>query len=444
MAISDNPKAGHTLATQFGVPEGRITDAWRCRVERIFSRLVPRCVPTAHQIWLRTPEDIEAFAEALLAGDRDFSAIEYVCITEAVVDIYDLVDFFTRLHRQLPEHTRVLYHNFNWMWGPLFKVAGLLGLTRNRLLGAYYRRPDLETFAEMSGWEHSRILPGIFLPLRLPVIGFLLDGVLAKLPLVRALALNELYVVRKIGGTVQERSVSVLIPCRNEADNIEAAIRRTPVFGSTQELLFIDDQSTDGTAAAVARCQDAFPERKIRCVDGPGRGKGRAVKAGAEAAAGDICMILDADLTVIPEDLPQFYVALAARRADFVHGTRLVYPLEKDSMRLANILGNIFFSKLFSFILDQRTTDTLCGTKVFWRHDWPKFEEARDVLGDADLWGDYNLILGAAAYGLKVGQLPVRYFERLEGLTKMNRRLRNAAIMWRVCWRALWRIKFVW
>jgi hypothetical protein len=153
-------------------------------------------------------------------------------------------------------------------------------------------------------------------------------------------------------------------------------------------------------------------------------------------------MILDADLTVIPEDLPQFYQAMIARRADFIHGTRLVYPLEEDSMRFANIIGNVAFSLLFTFILDQRTTDTLCGTKVFWRRDWPKFEESREILGDADVWGDYNLILGAGKYGLKLAQLPVHYFERLEGLTKMTSRLRNATIMGRVCWLALWKVKF--
>ena len=153
-------------------------------------------------------------------------------------------------------------------------------------------------------------------------------------------------------------------------------------------------------------------------------------------------MIPDADLTVIPEDLPQFYNVIKWHYADFLHGTRFVYPQEKGAMRYLNLLGNIGFALLFSYILEQRTTDTLCGTKVFWRHDWPKFEEIQERLGNTDIWGDYNLIFGAAFFGLKISQLPVRYFERIEGETKMTRRLRNATIMFRVAWYALWKIKF--
>jgi hypothetical protein len=160
-------------------------------------------------------------------------------------------------------------------------------------------------------------------------------------------------------------------------------------------------------------------------------------------ATGEICMILDADLTVIPEDLPQFYEAMRHRWADFIHGTRLVYAQEEQAMRAANIVGNVAFSQLFTYILGVRTTDTLCGTKVFWRRDWPTFEETRLLLGDADVWGDYNLIFGASQFGLKVSQLPVRYFERLEGVTKMNKRIKNGLIMLRVSWLALLKLRFM-
>jgi len=173
-------------------------------------------------------------------------------------------------------------------------------------------------------------------------------------------------------------------------------------------------------------------------VQGPGEGKGNAVRT----ASKDICMILDADMTVIPEDLPQFYEAMWVRKADFIYGTRLVYPHESGAFRAANIVGNMCFSWMFSYILDQRTTDTLCGTKVYWRKDWTLFEECREELSNIDLWGDYNLIFGASRFCLKIGQLPVRYFERLEGETKMNKRIRNSPIMLQVATRALFRIKF--
>jgi glycosyltransferase involved in cell wall biosynthesis len=244
-------------------------------------------------------------------------------------------------------------------------------------------------------------------------------------------------------GTVEDHSTTVLIPCKNEEDNIRAAVKRMPDFGKSVELLFINDKSTDRTEEEIHLCQKEYPDKKIVLVQGKGLGKGEAVRTGMKVATGDICMILDADLTVIPEDLPHFYEAINFRRADFVHGTRFVYSQEEGAMRFANIIGNTGFSIIFSYILEQRTSDTLCGTKVFWRRDWPIFEETKEILQNSDLWGDYNLIFGASRFGLKIGQLPVRYFERLEGITKMNKRIKNGLIMIRVAWHALWSVKFV-
>src|SRR5208337_1841076 len=95
-----------------------------------------------------------------------------------------------------------------------------------------------------------------------------------------------------------------------------------------------------------------------------GKGKGDAVRLGFTAATGDILMILDADLTVPPEDLPRFYDALRSGRGEFINGVRLVYPMEDRAMRPINFLGNKFFSQAFSWLLGQPIKDTLCGTKA--------------------------------------------------------------------------------
>ncbi len=443
-SILKNPKLNQGASIQIGARDGMITPVWRKRIIDFYSSIIPSHIDRSRQLWIETPQDIADFTERLKDDQYDLSSIEYICIVESIADIYDITDFFIRLKEKLPDNARVLYSNFNWMWAPLFRISGLLGFSRNRKYGNFVRDDDLNCFLDISGWENVKRMRRYILPFKLPLISAFLDNFLVRLPVFKGLAVNTFFIARKISeGKSKDHSVTVLIPCKNEQDNIEAAVRRMPDFGKSLEILFINDQSTDHTKEEILRCQREYPEKNITLVQGKGIGKGEAVRQGMKKAAGEICMILDADLTVIPEDLPQFYEAINTRRADFIHGTRFVYPQETGAMRFLNIIGNSAFSMIFSYILEQRTTDTLCGTKVFWQRDWPVFEEMRAILKNADLWGDYNLIFGASRFGLKISQLPVRYFERLEGMTKMNRRIKNGLIMLRVAWHALWHVKFV-
>jgi hypothetical protein len=165
------------------------------------------------------------------------------------------------------------------------------------------------------------------------------------------------------------------------------------------------------------------------------------VRAGMAEATGDVLMILDADMTVMPEDLPAFFVAITENKGEFINGTRMMYPLEGDAMRTANIIGNKAFALVFTFLLEQRITDTLCGTKVVMRDNYAKLLRARDYFGDIDQWGDYDWIFGAAKNHLKLVELPIHYIERTAGVTKMTKRFRNGIIMLRMCWVALRKLK---
>ncbi len=443
-SILSNPKLSKHASIQLGSQEGLITPSWRKRISKFYKSIIPSHIDMSKQLWLITPQDIVEFSEKLKDDNHDLSSIEYVCIVETIADIYDIIDFFSRLNKKLSDNAKVLCTNFNWIWAPLFRISGLLGFSRDRTFGNFVRDDDLNCFLDMSGWESVKKMKRYILPAEVPVLSAIFDSFLVKLPVFKAFAVNTFFIARKCsGGKTDDHSVTVFIPCKNEEDNIEAAVSRLPSFGKSIEMLFINDKSDDGTENEILRCQNKFPEKNIVLVQGKGAGKGEAVREGMKQATGDICMILDADLTVIPEDLPQFYDALNSRRADFIHGSRFVYSQEKGAMRFANIIGNSVFSIFFSYILEQRTTDTLCGTKVFWRRDWPIFEEMKEILKNTDIWGDYNLIFGASRFGLKISQLPVRYFERLEGITKMNKRLKNGLVMLKVAWHALWSVKFV-
>ena len=187
----------------------------------------------------------------------------------------------------------------------------------------------------------------------------------------------------------------------------------------------------------------AHPDRDVKLIrQGSGVGKGDAVRKGFAAATGDVLMILDADLTVPPEELPKFLKALASGRGEFVHGSRLVYPMEKQAMRFLNTLGNKFFSLAFTWLLDQRFKDTLCGTKVLYRRDYERIAAGRGYFGDFDPFGDFDLIFGAAKLDLKILEIPIRYRERTYGTTQISR-FRHGWLLLRMCLFALRRIKFV-
>jgi hypothetical protein len=153
-------------------------------------------------------------------------------------------------------------------------------------------------------------------------------------------------------------------------------------------------------------------------------------------------MILDADLTVPPEDLPRFYEAWRSHKGEYVNGVRLVYPMEERAMRAFNFIGNKFFSLAFSWLLSQSIKDTLCGTKVLSKAHYEMIAANRAYFGDFDPFGDFDLIFGAARYNLKFVDLPIRYRERTYGDTNIQR-WSHGWLLLRMVFFALWRIKFI-
>lgn len=239
----------------------------------------------------------------------------------------------------------------------------------------------------------------------------------------------------------KEHSVSIIIPARNERGNIEQAILRTPEFGSHQEFIFIEGGSKDGTWEEIERVAKNYQNKDIKYFQQTGHGKGDAVRLGFSKASGDVLIILDTDLTVSPEDLPKFYQAIQQGRGEFINGCRLIYPMEKEAMRFLNLVANKFFGLLFSWLIGQNYKDTLCGTKVLFRHHYQQIADNRSYFGDFDPFGDFDLIFGAAKQNLKTIEVPVRYKERTYGSTQI-RRFYHGLLLFRMCWFAAKKIKF--
>jgi hypothetical protein len=391
------------------------------RIEEIARDLHP-------EFEFHTVEAIEAL--------RVEGVFDYILIIDAINEFFDVQQVLESLVPLCSESTRIVIMYQNFLWQPLAELAGQAGLLREKPPQNWLSHQSLSHLLHLSGFELVCRRHTILWPFRIPLLERFVNRTLARLPFLERLCLIDALVARRAPNalaTPKPATVSVVVPCRNEAGNIEDAVRRTPEMGAGTEIIFCDDQSTDGTADEVRRMQALFPERNIRLVEGPAICKAENVWCGFAAAENDILMILDGDLAVPPEDLPRFYNALVQRRGEFINGTRMIYPMRDQAMRLANIFGNKMFGMLFSHILRQDISDTLCGTKALWRADFERMRSLRGTWGIDDRWGDYELIFGAAKLNLKRVDMPVHYMERTYGETKMTGRLGNALVMLKMC-----------
>lgn len=376
-----------------------------------------------------------------IKGFPESAAVEGVFDSIIVADPGEIVDVqaaLQSLRRRCHRSTRLYIYGYNPLWENLLKLAESAGLKMRLPELNWLTDFDYRCLLELSGFELVKTHRLALLPVRVPLLSWLANTVLAALPGLRRLCLIQVLVARPVPEARDPAgcSVSVVIPCRNEEGNIRPAVERLPELGSRTEIIFCDDRSTDGTRAEIESVIRENPGRDIRLVEGPGICKSRNVWAGFDAAKNDIVLILDADLAVMPEEMPRFVEALALNRGEFINGSRLVYPVPRLAMKTANRAGNVAFSWLFSLLLGQRIKDTLCGTKALWRSDWLRLRKYVDYWGMADRWGDYDLLLGAALLNLRIVDLPVHYQERVAGVSKMTRVLHNARIMLTIMFRA--------
>lgn len=372
---------------------------------------------------------------------------DYVILSDLVNELWDVQTVIERLASVCTASTRVIINTYSRLWSAPLAAVRRMGLA-NPILGQnWLTREDLANLLALGGFEVIRQWQEVLCPVGIPLVAPLCNRYLARLWPLRYLALTNFIVARPMPepaarASAPEPVVSVIVPARNEAGNIEEVVRRVPEMGAGTEIVFVEGHSRDDTYAAIERAIARNPQRRIRFLRQSGIGKGDAVRAGFAAAEGEVLMILDADLTVAPEDLPRFYAALRSGRGELINGVRFVYPMEKQAMRPLNFLGNKFFSLAFSWLLGQPVKDTLCGTKVLSRDDYETITENRSYFGDFDPFGDFDLLFGAARLDLKIADLPVRYHERTYGQTNIQR-WKHGLLLLRMAAFALMRLKFV-
>jgi SAM-dependent methyltransferase len=388
--------------------------------QRVGVDMLPEVVEEAQR---RHPHIVFQTGEATSLGDLPrFDAIVCDRLCHSVLDVRALL---ASLRERLTEGGRIYLTTFNYLWEVPTRLAERAGWKLPSPTANWLSESDFQNLFTLTGLEVVRFEDRLLVPADLAGLGEGLNRYAAKLPLWQHLALYRVYVLRRRelpAPVKRDATVTVVVPTRNEAGNVAGAIQRTPVMGARTELIFVEGGSTDGTWETIQREIAAYRGLlKLSAYQQTGKGKGDAVRLGFAKATGDLLMILDADLTVPPEDLPVFFEAAVRNQADYLQGTRLVYPMEPGAMRFFNKLGNMAFSQLFTYLLQQPIKDTLCGTKVIWRKDYERLAAARHVFGDFDPFGDFDLIFGAARLNLKIGEIPVRYRERVYGETNIQR-----------------------
>ncbi|HET6594097.1 MAG TPA: glycosyltransferase [Anaerolineales bacterium] len=380
------------------------------------------------------------------ADAHDLSALnekfDIIILSDLVNDLWDVQRVFEQLKRLSTPSTRIILNFYSRLWQIPLSIARRLNLAEPTLYQNWLTRDDVRTLLRLSDLEAVRFTQEILWPLPL---GGIANRVLVRLWPFSEMALCNFVIARAVrlgGQNADEPTVSVIVPARNESGNIKAIFERTPQMGRETEIIFVEGHSRDDTYAAIEQERMAHPSTPSSLFRQTGIGKADAVRLGFSKAKGDVLMILDADLTVPPEDLPRFYEALVSGKGEFINGVRLVYPMEKEAMRPLNFLGNKFFSMAFSWLLGQPIKDTLCGTKVLWKRDYEQIAANRSYFGDFDPFGDYDLIFGAAKLNRKIVDLPIRYRERTYGSTNISR-WKHGLLLLRMVAFAARRIKFV-
>jgi len=380
-----------------------------------------------------------AASEIELRGEREHRTA--VLLNGNLNRELNIQDLLMRIRERMSRSSRVVVVSYNPYLAALYRLATWLGLRAPEPNMTFVTLTDLRNLARLSGLEIVRVRPCVAFPWRMLGVGTAINALLSGLPFFRLRALVHVITLRPLVADIERPSLSIVIPARNERGNIEEALRRMPDLRTKIEVIFVEGNSSDGTWDEIQRVAAAWRDRfDIKTLQQTGKGKNDAVRTGFSRASGELLTILDADLSMPPELLVQFYEAWVRGLADFVNGSRLVYPMEGNAMRFLNRLGNVFFAKALSYVLDTPIGDSLCGTKLVTRHDYARMTLWRRDFGEFDPFGDFELLFPAAVLSLGVIDVPVRYRARSYGSTNIHR-FRDGLVLMKMTLLGWWRVK---
>ncbi len=359
---------------------------------------------------------------------------DYVIIPNSVAHFYDIQTVLEKTSKAMGKNSKIIMTATNPRWEQIFSLLEKFNLKRPEKPRNWLSLEDLKNIFEISGYEVEESGYSIIIPSHIPFLSNKINNLIKGNGFFARFCVEQYIVAKKAKlGKEKKLSCTVVIPCYNEEENIKQAIETVPKMGTKTEVLVVDDGSSDKTVQVVKRVMKKNKNLKLISYK-PNQGKGYAVKKGFDAVVTDTMMIQDADMTVPPEELPRFFNLIAEGKADFVNGTRLIYPMEEQAMRNLNMIGNVVFGHVFSWLLGERITDTLCGTKALFRKDYGKIKMS------GKSWGDFDLLFGAAENKLKIVEMPVHYKKRIAGESKMKV-VQHGLSLLKMSFIGFWRLK---
>ena len=368
---------------------------------------------------------------------------DYILISHAFSEINDVQAFIKKIKSLCHKDTRIVVVYFNFFWKAILDLGESLGLKYPPFKEPnWLSEADIDNLLYLESFEKIKSGRRFIFPYFLPFISEFINKFLGQLPLINSLCLTN-YTIYRPFPTAQDYSVSIVIPARNEEGHIPGILKKIPPLGKSTEIIFVESFSNDNTYEAIKREIGNYKGPfSVKLFKSSKEGKGNAVRVGFSNAKNELLMIEDADLTVSPRDLTKFYDAVSKGKGELVVGSRLVYPMEKQAMRVANYFGNKLFSMAFTYLLGQHIKDTLCGTKAILKKNYKIIDQNRKQFGDFDPYGDFDLLFGASRLNLKILEIPVRYRERTYGKTNISR-WKHGIILLRMVLFAAKRLKFI-
>ena len=351
---------------------------------------------------------------------------DFIIICDTIGYLEDITQTLDNIHHFFTEDTRLIVSYYSPLWAPFLNLATLLKLKMVNINSTLLGTSDISNFLNNSHYQTVRIDRKILIPFFLFGIERLINRYIAPLPFFSYLCLRHYNISRSLKAiNSKKKSASVIIPCKNERGNIATAIKRLPRFTDDIEVIFVEGNSSDGTWEEINKVikvnKKIDKKLKIKAYKQPSKGKADAVFYAFDQATNDILIILDGDLTVGPETLKKFWDKISTGEAEYINGSRLIYPMDNNAMRFLNYIANKIFSILFTWLLGQRFTDTLCGTKVISKKNYLRAKKKNKDLGNFDPFGDFFIIFGASRLCLKINEVPIRYKARVYGETQISR-----------------------
>lgn len=367
---------------------------------------------------------------------------DYIILNETLGEILDIQKLLKNISKFCSPDTRIIINQYNPIWETILKSGEKIKLKMPELVSNWISMDDIENFIYITGYETIQKYFFILFPIYIPVLSAIFNRFIAKWPVIRRLTLHQMLVARYIFPPMkpEELSCSLILTCRDEKQNIEPLVRHIPKLGGPTEILFVEGHSTDGTREEIERVITKYKDKNIKLFIQDGIGQKDAFRKGLEKSTGELIIWLEADMTTPPEDVENLWDAYARRKGEYINGTRLVYKMPKGSMPLINLIGNRLFGNVFTGLLGQRFTDTLCGLKAISRKNWEKIIEQSSFFGNFDPFGDFELIFGSIKNNLKVSEVPVKYFPRNYGETKTHP-LKHGWLLFKMYWVAYKKFK---